>query len=233
MCFTPPVSLGTAIVEFFLAGIMRFKFTRARLRNFFAFFLIMLGFYQFTEFMLCTSKNAALWVRAGYITYTFLPALGVHAVLNYFKVPGKINRLLLYIIPVGYTVMALLSPEFVQGGSCQTVFILTKIFYSKNHQVFFSILYDLYYFSFMLFACLFAFRKYWIEKDVQKKKLYVLLPIAISLMSVPPFIVVIVFPFFHIMFPSVLCHFAILLAITVFIEAYLEHKLAVKENKEV
>jgi hypothetical protein len=51
-----------------------------------------------------------------------------------------------------------------------------------------------------------------------------MLPIAVLLMSLPTFILMVIFPFFDIMFPSVLCHFALLLAIVVFVGTYLEHK---------
>lgn len=231
MCFTPSVSLATAITEFVFAGIMPFVFNRARLKNIFAFFLFLLGFYQFTEFMLCITGNAEVWVRAGYITYSFLPAVSVHAVWNYFET--KAHRLLLYVIPLFYSFVALFSTDFVQVGSCQTMFVLTKVFYSKNYNTVFSLVYIAYYFFFIVFACLFALKKYRQEKNIKKKKLYLLLPLGVLLMSVPTFVFMVIFPSLNVMFPSVLCHFALLLAIVTFVGVYWEHKLAVESKEPV
>jgi protein-S-isoprenylcysteine O-methyltransferase Ste14 len=71
------------------------------------------------------------------------------------------------------------------------------------------------------------------EKDVEKKKLYLLLPLGVLIMSVPTFILMVVFPNLNFMFPSVLCHFALLLAIVTFVGVYWKHKLAEKTGQSV
>ena len=78
MCFTPAISLTTALIEFIIATFILVKYKRYVVPVFFAILVYVLGIYQFTEFMLCTTNNAFLWAKLGFITYTFLPAIGLH-----------------------------------------------------------------------------------------------------------------------------------------------------------
>ena len=124
MCFAPIVSISTTIVEFLLAGVLLFYFDRSRLRDFFILFIVMLGFYQFSEFMICTSSSSHLWAMIGIATYSFLPAVGLHAVMNGFK--KKANLFWIYVVPVIAVGTMLVVPNFVIKTTCADVFIHIK-----------------------------------------------------------------------------------------------------------
>lgn len=225
MCYTPAVSITTAIIEFILAAILLFKYPKATLKYFFALFLLMLGLYQFTEFMLCKTGHDIFWVRAGFIVYSFLPALGLHAALFYLK--SKINRFLLYTVPVALTLTAFTNDQIWQG-TCNTIFITTKTILSQHPTLF--LIYITYYVSFTLLICWLSIKEYSRVRTHLKRIMSITWIIAILLMSVPTFVLIIIFPELGIRFPSILCHFALLLALVIFIGVRMEHQLRSKQH---
>src|SRR3989344_4507903 len=108
MCYTPLIAITTAVVEFILACIMIGVFRKSFFQTLFALFIVLLGTYQFTEFMLCTSQQPEFWALVGFLTYNFLPALALHGTLRF--VGTKIHTLFLYVLPVLFSLFVL-SPE--------------------------------------------------------------------------------------------------------------------------
>jgi len=124
MCFTPAISLATAIIEFALAGVMFFVFKKSKLKNFLTVFIILLGLYQFSEFMLCSSSYSEFWAIFGFVVYSFLPAVGLHSALFFTK---KWRSLfLLYVIPVAVSVFAIGFSNFIIVAQCDRVFVTIK-----------------------------------------------------------------------------------------------------------
>lgn len=229
MCYNPAVSLGTAIIEWILAIILPIKYKKATMRYFFSALLVFLGIYQFTEFMLCQTGQLELWMRAGFIAYTVLPAIALHGTVTFLKI--KLHPVWIYIIPAVYIIMALVSGNFVDHGQCHTIFITARnTLFSANNpiKIINLFFYSSYYFGFIIATCILMARKLRKEKNQQRQKLILLTPLAIFLMSVPTFILLVLFPILEVRFPSVLCHFALLLALTVFIGARYEHQLNIK-----
>lgn len=230
MCYNPTVSLTTAIIEWTLAIILPFKYSKTRTRYFTSVFLFFLGFYQFTEFMFCKTNQADLWMRLGFIAYTLLPAIGLHTTLYYFKI--KWNLFWIYIIPILYIIGAVAATNFVLESKCHDIFVTARNIFSSVDSPLASIrfgIYTAYYFSFILAACIIAIRAYLKETNYKKQKVLLAFPTAVFLMSFPTFILVIIFPTLNIQFPSILCHFALLLALTVFIGARWDHELHIKK----
>lgn len=226
MCFTPFVSISVAIIEFSLATILLAYFKRTKLRDFFSIIIYVLGLYQFTEFMLCTTSYPLFWAKAGFITYSFLPAIGLHAAYMIFK--RKANLLLIYFIPVMATVLAITSSNFITSAVCTSVFVEVSILLRHGTTLTDNVLYLsylVYYFGFIVMAALVIIKDYWNNKGRIRKMMDLAILAGIILMIVPTFIFVVVFPFLSVRFPSVLCGFAIFTAIFSFAAAYLEKKL--------
>ena len=217
MCFTPTISLATAITEWVLALILITSFRKSKLTPYFSIILMLLGIYQFTEFMLCFSANL-IWVRVGFIAYSFLPVLGLHATLFYLN--KRKNFTLLYAIPIVYSFLALLTPNFVLSGTCMRLFVSVKTILSNNALL--VLPYMLYYIIFITIAFIYLVREYLKVKDKTRKKVSFFIALGIFCMTLPTFIVLQIFPIFNVNLPSVLCHFALLLAIIFFIAASLD-----------
>ena len=232
MCYNPTISIATAITEWILAVILPFKYNRARVRFFMSALLVFLGLYQFTEFMLCQTDRADLWMRLGFIAYTMLPAIGLHSSVYYFK--KKVNVFWIYILPAIYIIIALTTSQFVLEAKCYAIFVYASnaIFsYTDPIKLFGFIVYVAYYFGFILWCSLIGVKAYLKEKDQQKQKIALILPLGIFLMAFPTFVLIVVFPTLNIRFPSVLCHFGLLLALTAFIGARLEQEYSNSKKK--
>lgn len=229
MCFTPQISLITALVEFILAAIILIKFRKSVISRYMGVLVLLLGFYQFTEFMLCISSNVNLWVRLGFVTYTFLPALLLHFILKLIKTKQRL--FILYFIPIIFSIIAFLYKGFVVGGTCHSIFISVKLMYfNPSYHFIFATIHGVYYFGFIVLACMFAIRQIRREKDKSRKKLLIIGLAGVLLATIPAFLFLIIFPSFNIMFASVYCEFALLAAIAVYWVAYLGYKHHIKKK---
>src|SRR3989338_7391434 len=223
MCFTTAISLSTAILEFFVATFILIYFRKSRVNLFFVIFLYFLGFYQFSEFMLCTSGNAFLWAKIGFITYTFLPTIGLYSVLRIINRDYKFYKLaLLYIFPVIFSLIAFFSRNFIIKGECSRFFVEVKTIFSFSSGLLTS--YLIYYFGFLLLMCIFLLASIIREKNKIKKKVEITIFVAIILSLFHVIILMSIIPALGIMFPSIYCEFAVLFAIAAIIAAYLDSK---------
>ncbi len=216
MCYTPIVSLTTAIIEWLLAALILVYYTKSRLGKYGAVLLILLGCYQFSEFMLCVSGQAELWGTIAFLSYTFLPAIGLHAVLAFHK--KKVHPILLYSLPVIFSIVALVKKPFIVHGSCETMFVTILTYFSRSSQ---WIFYAAYYFGFIITAILLLIHKR--EKGARGKACLAML-IAFVIMFIPTLILIGIFPALYIKFPSVLCHFALLTSAAFFIALHYDNK---------
>ena len=228
MCFTPTISLTTAIIEFIVAIIILIYYQKPKLNRYFALLLFLLGFYQFSEFMLCTSSNPLLWARIGFITYTFLPAAGLALISAYTK--NKIKSYLIYAFPLLFSTLAL-TKDFVVRASCRTYFVIVNLNYYDPQTVLWTI-YMTYYFGFIFLMCLFLIRAYSNRKNRFQKILDINFLFAILITLLPALILLILFPSMKIEFPSVYCQFSILYTIAALIAIYIEKKFNVKIPKK-
>jgi hypothetical protein len=217
MCFTPAISLGTALLEWALAIILLFSFRKSRLRRFGVPVLFLLGLYQFAEFGLCTQGNAEFWGTLAFLAYTFLPVLGLHAALAYLN--RHCRRLLLYAPPVVFALIGLARHAFVSIGRCEEVFITLWTFFSFGLPLYLYVTYYAGYIIAMFFLLSIAYRQKAAPRAVTAWLLASLL-----LMTIPTIILVSIFPALRVRFGSVLCHFAVLTAIAFFIAVYHDAK---------
>jgi hypothetical protein len=224
MCFTPIVSLSTAIFEFVVATAILVFCRKSLINRFFPLFIYILGFYQFTEFMLCTSNYPFFWAKMGFVTYSFLPAVGLHFIIKLTN--RKCNYITIYMVPVIFSLMAFLKPGFIIESSCTTFFVIVI----KNlFDPLFSYIYGSYYFGFILLFCYFLLKSFNKEKNQIKREVYVIVFSATLITLFPAMVLFIVFPAFNIMFPSVYCEFAVLFTVAAIIASYLDNKI--QKNK--
>lgn len=229
MCFTPLISLITAIIEFSLAIILFTFFKKTTLRNFFGAIIIILGFYQFTEFMLCIGNAPFLWAAIGFSFYSILPSLALHASIRFTK--KKANIPLIYLVPSIAIITALFAKGFITSAECSRFFVtVATIFHSTSTLSTIAMtIYSTYYFGFIILAILILYLDYIEQKNKIKKEIEIVETSGILLMAFPTFILIVLFPALGIMFPSVLCAFAIFVSIAAFIGVYLESKIRIKK----
>ncbi|MBL7160614.1 MAG: hypothetical protein ISS93_02045 [Candidatus Aenigmarchaeota archaeon] len=219
MCFTPAVSLTTALFEFFIVVMILLLFRRSLVNKFFAVLLSLLGVYQLTEFMLCTTGQL-IWAEIGFLVYSFLPAIGLHFIMCFTK--RKFKFPLLYIPPLIFSAVAL-ATSFVIQGECSTFFVVVRTLLTDHLNPAPTVIYSLYYFGYI------ALLSYFILKDAKKanpsrRRLDIIIFLAVLFSLLPALILLLILPSLGIMFPSVYCEFAVLFAVAAIIAAFVDRK---------
>lgn len=84
-CFSPPVMLATFAIEITLALWTLWKYRHARLSLLVAATLVCLATFQLAEWMVCLGAlglSSYAWAQIGYLTITALPPLGIHIAME-------------------------------------------------------------------------------------------------------------------------------------------------------
>jgi len=193
--------LATFIIEIILAIYLYFRYRSNRFSNLTAIIIILLSGFQLAEYQVCGDNHALLWARIGFVIITFLPVLGLHLIslitkkTNYLKI-GYI-ALILFIFIFAFIPNAL--TQAVCGGN--------YIVFEGQQSLMW--IYGLYYFGFIFLAIWEAF------EYLQKKKSRALVWLIIGYISflLPMGIIYIISPQVRSAVPSVMCGFAITMAL--------------------
>jgi hypothetical protein len=221
MCFAPYISLSTCIIEFILALYFLLKNPKDKLNLIISLISFLLGLYQLNEFLICiTGLN--LFTKLARIITVILPALGISytLIMSRKKVRWYWN-ILIYAPALFFILMFALTSYLSQSAFCSTVFIqypdlglLGKFF-------------GLYY---LLYLCTSVVIFYFTSSkitSIYERRLLHLGMLGFFIFTVPTYIFLLFLPSLKIQFPSILCEFALLLAIefTVVIWYKEKHKL--------
>ncbi len=79
-CFTPLVSLSTFAIEIFLALFVVIKYKMTGFNRLAVIIIILLGTFQLSEYLLCTTENQLFWAKIGTASIALLPAMGLHLI---------------------------------------------------------------------------------------------------------------------------------------------------------
>lgn len=219
MCFTPALSLTTALFEFFIATFVLIYYKKARINIFLPLLLYLLGIYQLTEYFLCTTQQN-LWISIGFITYTYLPAIGLAFCLDY--VNKKYNRAILFLIPTLFSAFVFYE-GFVIHGTCGTYLVSIKHYFFGLY-VIPMLLYLAYYFGTIAYITTLLVRHYQRARSKITKLIDADIIAGILLSLVPAVLLVLLIPSLYPQFPSLYCQFAAVFAVTILIAYYLDSK---------
>jgi hypothetical protein len=218
MCFAPYVSLSTFIIEFLLAMFFLLKNPKDKLNRIISLTSFLLGFYQLNEFLICTT-GANLFTRLALVTTAILPGLGISYALILSRKKMKFYwHALIYSPAIFFILMFILSSYLKQSAFCSTVFIQ----YPNTNLLgkLFSLYYTVYLVASMILFYFFSLQ----FKSKYERRLSHLGILGILLFTVPTFIFLLFIPALKIKFASVLCEFALLLAIEFIIVLWYKDK---------
>ena len=209
------------LFEFFIATYILVKYKDSSLSKAFILFVYMLGVYQLTEFMICTSSMPLLWAKLGFITYTFLPAVGLFACLNKNRM-----RFAVLIVPVVISLFSIMLDGFVVEATCGTFFIFVNHFLFNQLNTIPMIAYIGYYAAYIALWSYLSYRKYQRYKNTDnvKKNINIWIMVGIPLILVVSLLLLFVFPAMSIILPSIYCQFAIAYSVLILIVYYLDSK---------
>lgn len=220
-CFSPTVMLLTFIFEVSAAAIALFRYKTSEIQRLIIYLLLALAGFQAAEFMVCGGWgwSGVEWARVGYLSITLLPPMGLHLA---HKIAGKKSGAL---VKIAYTTMFAFIAYylFVTNGVSEKVC-------RANYSVFnvpevASMLYGIYYYGWLLVALWFIYcqikqlggelsKKVFFKKS-KSRQISALKWLALGYLSfmLPTTFVNVVNPATIEGIPSIMCGFAVILAI--------------------
>lgn len=216
-CFSPEVMLATFIIEALLAIYIYFRHKGTLFSQLAVVLIILLAGFQLAEYRICSEANPLLWVRTGFVIITLLPVLGLHLIT---LITNKLSYLKIgYIAMVIFIFIFALVPSAISKAYCGGNYI---IFTGQENLMW---TYGIYYFGFLFLGIWEGF------EYLQKKKSNALVWLIAGYISfiLPMGLVYIVSPQARSAVPSVMCGFAIILAIILALKVVPEYN---KENTQ-
>ncbi len=222
MCFAPYISLATFTIEFLLALYFFFMKPKDRLHQIIAVISFLLGYYQLNEFLICLTEQV-VFTKLAMITTAILPALAVSfALIMARKRLRYYWHILIYAPAVFFSTMFALPLYYSESAICQTIFIEYPTAGILGN------LYGLHYMVYIVGAGVLFYFFSQFAKTKHEKVLLNLGMLSMLVFTAPTFVFLIFLPQFYPQFPSVLCEFALLLAIELIILLWYKNRHGIK-----
>ena len=157
-CFSPIVMLITFLFEALAALVALIRYKTSRISRLIVLLLLALAGFQLAEFMVCGAFgiSGVDWARFGYLSIALLPPLGLHLAHEIAGVkPGKLVKAA-YITMLAFSAYFL----FVVGGvfagenTCRANY---SVFNTPNGIA--TLLFTLYYYGWMIMAMIFCWQQ--------------------------------------------------------------------------
>lgn len=205
-CFSPPVMLVTFIIEFALVGYTLWRYKLNALTRLAVLMLACLGLFQLSEYMLCGGMGwtGFEWARFGYISITLLPPLGLHIVTVLARKRVQWLVIFSYITAAIFIFFFVFVTRTLNGQDCLPNY---AVFHVTDALVKF---YVLYYYGWLLIGMGLAL--YWARTAEHGWQLK---GFAVGYMTfvIPTTIANVIKPSTISGIPSIMCGFAVLMAI--------------------
>ncbi len=209
-CFSPPVMIATFTIEIFLAvySVWRYKLNQVT-RPAFA-ILVFLAIFQLAEYNVCEGSfgiDSLAWSRLGYIAITALPPLGFHLAT---KLAGKQPRGLVataYITGGLFAAFFAFSGQGITSSACMGNYV---IFETAPGSLFF---YSIYYYGWLILSVYYTFTMASQMKSQSQSNSLRALGIGYLAFMLPATTANIIAPTTLAGIPSIMCGFAVILAI--------------------
>jgi hypothetical protein len=207
-CFSPPVMIATCLFEVGLLVYVLFRYKLNKLTGLAVALLFFLALFQLAEYNSCGSVGtvAAEWSRIGFAAITVLPVLGIHLVQT---IAGRSNKYLTwaaYGTALLWVTIFALSERTFSGHVCGGNYV---IFQLKQSLV---LPYAAYYYGWLIAAILLSIQ-YMQRAKKQVHHALSLMVLSYLVFMLPTAIANSVKPETIAGIPSILCGFAVLLAI--------------------
>jgi len=167
-----------------------------------------LAVFQLAEYMVCggLGLSAMVWARIGYVAITMLPPLGVH--MSY-ALAGRRNRLVIggaYMAAAAFMGYFLLASNVFTGSACLGNYVIFQLGSTAAN------LYTIYYYGLLLLAVGLSYRFAMSVPATRRKALQAFIA-GYVLFMLPTAIVNTIDPATLAGIPSIMCGFAVLLAL--------------------
>lgn len=208
-CFSPLVMLVTFIIEIGLAIYVVARYKMTPVTRLAAVLLIGLATFQWAEYNVCEGSwglDSLTWARIGYVAITLLPPLGIHLAT---VIAGQKQRGLVagsYALAALFSVYFLFVGHGMQGSECMGNYVIFDV------AKWTIIPYALYYYGLLIVAVAYSL---WASQGKAKRTKFALYSLAAGYAAfiIPTTAVNIVDPSTIAGIPSIMCGFAVIMAI--------------------
>jgi hypothetical protein len=206
-CFSPPVMIATFAIEILGAAWTAFRYKLNWVGRFVVLILVCLGVFQLAEYLICESVGlpGLTWSKIGYVAITLLPPLGVSLAMAIAGKESTLAQALLWAACVGFVVYFLFIEKALTGQVCLGNYV---IFESQGSML----LYGSYYYALLFIGV--GLSLYWAKSAKEKpRKALCWLALGYAAFIIPTTAVNLVAPETISGIPSIMCGFAVLLAL--------------------
>lgn len=227
-CFSPPIMIATFAIEIGLAIYVIWKFRSVAISRIIVVILLCLGTFQLAEWMVCQGALGVSrmdWSRLGFVAISFLPPLGIHLATS---LAGRSAKHLVY---AGYAAATAFSAYFmfatqgITGSVCGGNYVIFQV---APHAI---TAFSRYYYIMLLLGI--GLSLYWSTKAPDKASKSALRGLAAgySAFMIPTLAVYGLNPETAAGIPSIMCGFAVLLALSLVLWVLPKHlESSVYEN---
>ncbi len=209
-CFSPPVMLATFFIEIFGAIYTIVRYKMDRVGKLVVAILVFLGIFQLAEYMICEVINlpGLTWARIGYISITLLPPLGISLAMALAGKRSLLWQSLLYAACAAFVVYFLVVDNALTSQVCAGNYVIFRAHPDSMR------LYGVYYFGLLAIGVYLSML--WRERTNNPRTKTALLSLAVGYMVfiIPTVTANLINPATMAAIPSIMCGFAVLLAIT-------------------
>lgn len=212
-CFSPPVMLATFVIEIALACYVLWRHRHHAVAQIIVGLLACLAIFQLAEFMVCEGTwlmDSLAWAKCGYVAITLLLPLGIHLIANISRDRRRWPYLSAYALAALFSSYFLLIPS-VSYGQCLGNYV---IFEHASDTVMW---YALYYYGLLCAGVAYALlRARTAEQPVCQSLRW--LAVGYASFIIPTTIANIIDPETIRGIPSIMCGFAVLLAVVLVVK---------------
>lgn len=203
-CFSPEVILATFVIEFVLAIYVWWRYRLTTFGRLSSIFLLLLAGFQLSEYAICQGADASLWTRIGFVCTAFLPILGIDFVTRLRRMTYSI--VWGYALASAFSVVMLLYPGLFGAAECTGQYVAFR-----TSSIGFDALYATYYLATLFLGIGLAWQG--LKQPRANRGALTWILIGYAAFMLPTFAVYFLTAFGSASVASVLCGFAVFLAI--------------------
>lgn len=207
-CFSPPVMAATFLIEIILAIYVLIRYKLNDRSRIIVAILVCLAGFQLAEYYVCTQNaNAYSASRAGFVLITLLPALGFYLMSLLTKPLSRKSTIILVSVTAIVASYFLLVPQVFNNYECTGNYVIFQIGAWQIR------LFSLFYFSLIFLSAEKGIRFLRTKLTKEKARPVQWLLAGYAAFILPVAVMIIIQPKIFSALPSVLCGFAVALAL--------------------
>jgi len=208
-CFSPPVMIATFVIELGLVLYTVWRYKMSQVTRLVALLLGLLAAFQLAEYMVCRGimGYAMTWSRIGYMAIALMPPVGVHLVYTLAKAKKRPFLPAAYGSAAAFVGFFMFVPGAMMNYVCQSNYVIFQV------APFAGGLFGLYYYAWLIVTLALGLQYYRASKGNKIREAFAGLMLGYAMFIIPATAANIVDPQAIRGIPSIMCGFAVLLAL--------------------